>query len=101
MPKGRSWTDKDERMFEHVKESELDRGRSEDRSEEIAARTVNQQRREEGRTAESRTRGTGNPTLRYEERTRDQLENLAKERHIEGVGSMSKEELIEALRSLE
>jgi hypothetical protein len=96
MPKGRSWTDKDERMFEHVKESELDRGRSEDRSEEIAARTVNQQRREEGRTAESRTRGTGNPTLRYEERTRDQLENLAKERHIEGVGSMSKEELIEA-----
>ena len=101
MPRGRGWTDKDERMYEHVKESELDRGRSEDRAEEIAARTVNQQRREEGRTAESRTQGTGNPTLRYEERSRDQLENLAKERHIEGFSSMSKEELIEALRNLE
>jgi hypothetical protein len=86
-------------MYEHVTQSELDRGRSEDRAEEIAARTVNQQRREEGRTPDSRTQGTGNPTLRYEERTRDQLENLAKERDIKGVASMSKDELIEALRN--
>jgi hypothetical protein len=43
MPRGGGWTEKDDRMYEHVKQSELDRGRSEDRAEEIAARTVNQQ----------------------------------------------------------
>jgi hypothetical protein len=48
MPK--EWSSKDERQYEHVKDSELDRGRSEDRAEEIAARTVNKQRRTDGRT---------------------------------------------------
>jgi hypothetical protein len=62
MPRS-GWSEKDERMYEHVKESELERGRSEDLAEEIAARTVNKQRREEGRTAEERTQGTGNPNL--------------------------------------
>jgi len=37
----RAWTDKDERMYEHIKQGELERGRSADRAEEIAARTVN------------------------------------------------------------
>lgn len=50
MPK--AWSDKDERQYEHVKESEKERGHSNDRAEEIAARTVNKQRREEGRTKE-------------------------------------------------
>lgn len=50
MPK--AWSSKDERQYEHVKGSELDRGRGEDRAEEIAARTVNKQRRSEGRTKE-------------------------------------------------
>ena len=50
MPK--SWSKKDERQYEHVKESELDRGRGEDRAEETAARTVNKQRSKEGRTKE-------------------------------------------------
>jgi hypothetical protein len=48
MPK--AWSAKDERQYEHVKDSELKRGRSEGKAEEIAARTVNKQRREEGRT---------------------------------------------------
>ncbi len=48
MPK--SWSKKDERQYEHVKESEKESGRSDDRAEEIAARTVNKQRSEEGRT---------------------------------------------------
>ncbi|QEG36946.1 hypothetical protein [Bythopirellula goksoeyrii] len=48
MPK--AWSDKDERQYKHVKESEKERGRSEDRAEEIAARTVNKQRSKEGRT---------------------------------------------------
>ena len=49
-----AWSDKDERQYEHVKESEKERGRSTDRAEESAARTVNTQRREEGRTKSGR-----------------------------------------------
>ncbi|MFG0289663.1 MAG: addiction module toxin RelE, partial [Rhodopirellula sp. JB044] len=41
------WTDKDERQYEHIKESQLDDGKSEDDAQEIAARTVNKQRRQE------------------------------------------------------
>lgn len=52
MPK--AWSDKDERQYQHVKESELERGHSEDRAEEIAARTVNKQRSEEGRIKEQK-----------------------------------------------
>jgi hypothetical protein len=48
MPK--SWTKKDERQYEHVKKSEKDSGESTERAKEIAARTVNKQRKEEGRT---------------------------------------------------
>lgn len=43
-----AWSAKDKRQYEHVKESEQERGSS--RAKEIAARTVNKQRREEGRT---------------------------------------------------
>jgi plasmid stabilization system protein ParE len=94
----RGWSKKDERQYEHIKESALERGASEDRAQEIAARTVNKQRREEGRTPNKRTQGTGNPNVSLEERTRDELYNLAKERDIKGRSSMSKQELIEALR---
>jgi len=48
MPK--SWSNKDERQYEHVKESELKEGRSTKRAKEIAARTVNKHRSKEGRT---------------------------------------------------
>ncbi len=48
MPK--AWSSKDERQYEHVKDSELDQGRSSKRAKEIAARTVNKQRSSEGRT---------------------------------------------------
>ncbi|MBL4855628.1 MAG: addiction module toxin RelE, partial [Idiomarina sp.] len=44
------WRDKDERMYQHIKQSQLDDGKSEDEAEEIASRTVNKQRREEGLT---------------------------------------------------
>lgn len=93
-----SWSKKDERQYEHVKESSLDRGVGEDRAEEIAARTVNKQRREEGRTPNTRTQGTGKPTEGYEGRTRDELYNIAKERNIQGRSNMTKDELIRALR---
>lgn len=48
MPK--AWSKKDERQYEHVKESEKKEGKSTDRAKEIAARTVNKQRKKEGRT---------------------------------------------------
>lgn len=48
----RAWTKKRERQYRHIKAAELERGRSEDRAEEIAARTVNKQRREAGETRE-------------------------------------------------
>ncbi|MEW4486971.1 Rho termination factor N-terminal domain-containing protein [Thalassoglobus sp. JC818] len=93
------WTQKDERQYEHVKENELERGRSEDRAEEIAARTVNKQRRKEGRTPNKTTQGTGNPNTRLEKRTVAELRNLASERDIKGRSKMNKSELVEALRS--
>jgi hypothetical protein len=44
------WSAKRERQYEHIKESELEAGRSEDRAKEIAARTVNKERAEKGET---------------------------------------------------
>lgn len=94
-----AWTDKDERQYEHVKESELDRGRSPERAKEIAARTVNKQRNDEGRTPQKRTQGTGNPNTPLSERTVEQLRNRARELGIHGRGYMSKPMLIRAIRA--
>ena len=95
-----AWSNKDERMYDHIKESEKDGGVSNDRAEEIAARTVNRDRREEGRTKSGlkSTMGTGNPTTSLEERTRRELYNRAKQLHIEGRSGMTKAELVRAIR---
>ena len=93
-----AWSNKDERQYEHVKQSEKERGRSTERAEEIAARTVNKQRREEGRTPNRTTQGTGNPNRGYEDRSKEELYNIAKDRNIEGRSKMTKDELIRALR---
>ena len=94
----RAWSDKDERQYEHIKESTLERGANEDKAEEIAARTVNKHRRIEGRTPNVRTQGTGNPNRALDERSRDEVYNRAKELHIRGRSKMSKAELVEAVR---
>ena len=52
----RSWSDKRERQYEHIKDSYEERGRSEDKAEEIAARTVNKERREAGETKAQKAR---------------------------------------------
>ena len=93
-----TWTNKDERQYKHVKESTLERGVSEDKAQEIAARTVNKRRRVEGRTPNRRTQGTGNPNRGLEERTRDEVYNRAREMKIRGRARMSKAELLEAIR---
>lgn len=96
MPRG--WSRKDEQKYEAIKDSSIERGVPPKRAREIAARTVNKQRRESGRTPNVRTMGTGNPNRPYEERTRDELENIAKERGVSGYSKMRKDELIRALR---
>ena len=94
----RAWSNKDERQYDHIVESAKARGKSQDRAEEIAARTVNRQRREEGRTPNESTQGTGNPNTRLENRTKEELYNRAKELDISGRSSMTKDELIGAIR---
>lgn len=94
-----AWSKKDERQYEHIKDSSQKRGKSAKRAKEIAARTVNKHRREEGRTPNRTTQGKGNPNKGFEERTKQELYNEAKERDIEGRSQMSKQELIRALRS--
>jgi hypothetical protein len=93
-----AWTDKDERQYDHVRKSERERGRSKDRAKEIAARTVNDQRRKEGRTENRTTSGTGNPNSPLEDRTKDQLMNRARQLDIRGRSSMRKAELVDAIR---
>jgi plasmid stabilization system protein ParE len=51
-----AWSDKRERQYEHIKDSYEERGRSEDKAEELAARTVNKDRREAGETKDERKR---------------------------------------------
>jgi len=49
-----AWSDKRERQYEHIKDSYEERGRSTDKAEEIAARTVNKERTEAGETKAQR-----------------------------------------------
>jgi hypothetical protein len=59
---------------------------------------VNKQRRQEGRTPNRTSQGTGNPNTRLEARTKEELYNRAKELDIEGRSGMSKDELVRAIR---
>lgn len=95
MPDARS--NKDERQYQHIKQSELERGEGEEHAEAIAARTVNKHRREEGRTPNKRTQGTGNPNRALADLSRDELYNRAKDAGIAGRSRMSKAELVQAL----
>ncbi len=93
-----SWTKKDRRMYEHIKESEEDRGRGERRAREIAARTVNKQRREEERTSGSRTRHKAASMQHLEDLTKEELYSLARDNNIQGRSKMDKHGLVEAIR---
>ncbi|MFP3941358.1 MAG: Rho termination factor N-terminal domain-containing protein [Thermoanaerobaculia bacterium] len=95
-----AWSDKDERQYRKIKESSEERGKPEGRAKEIAARTVNKQRREEDRTKSGKktTSGTGNPNQPLEERSKQELYNRAKELDVEGRSKMKKQELVRAIR---
>ncbi|MGE7438853.1 plasmid stabilization protein [Kitasatospora sp. NPDC001175] len=106
MPAGSS--KKRERQYEHIKDSALDRGESEKRAKEIAARTVNKERARHGesKTASrssthdisSAKRGGQRSHSGSEGPTKEQLlYNEAKQRNIEGRSKMNKQQLANAL----
>jgi hypothetical protein len=90
---------KDERQYEHIKESSLNKGTGIKKAKEIAARTVNKRKRKEGRPENKTTQGTGNPNKSLEERSRQELYNKAKALNIEGRSKMKKSDLINAIRN--
>ncbi|MFD8494512.1 plasmid stabilization protein [Amycolatopsis sp. NPDC059657] len=102
-----AWSDKRERQYQHIKDSTKKRGASEDRAEEIAARTVNKNRARSGesKTASKSSVRDKSPQKRGGQRshqgaggpTKDQLYNEAKKRNIKGRSSMTKKELQSAL----
>jgi hypothetical protein len=94
----KSWSAKDERQYEHVKDSEKKRGRSTERAKEIAARTVNKQRRKEGRVASKKSKATGNPNTALEKRSVAELRSIAGDLEIEGRSKMDKSGLVRAIR---
>ena len=95
------------RQYEHIKDSQLDQGRSEDRAEEIAARTVNKERARAGESRErSRTstqdissgrRGGLRSGSGPQGPTRDQLYNEAKRLGVDGRSQMNKAQLQRAV----
>jgi len=104
----RAWTEKRERQYEHIKDSLEDRGASEDKAEEIAARTVNKERARAGEAKTSsrlsrtdissgRRGGLRSGTRREKGRTRDQLYDEAKSMGIEGRSKMTKAQLQQAV----
>jgi len=96
----KAWSNKDERQYEHIKSSAKKRGKSTGRAEEIAARTVNKERRQEGRTksGQKTSTGTGNPNASLTERTKQELYNRAKQLDIDGRSKMSKRQLVRAIQ---
>jgi hypothetical protein len=104
----RAWSGKRERQYEHIKDSLEDRGTSEDKAEEIAARTVNKERARAGEAKESsrlsredissgRRGGLRSGTSRDKGRTRDQLYNEARHMGIAGRSKMTKAQLERAV----
>jgi hypothetical protein len=103
-----AWNAKRERQYEHIKESAKERGVSEDRAEEIAARTVNKERARSGEARESsrlsrrdmssgRRGGVRSGSRRPKGRTKEQLYNEAKRMGIKGRSKMNKQQLQRAV----
>ena len=107
-PRGVKKGTKRARQYEHIKQNERERGTSEARSEEIAARTVNKER---ARAGESRSRsplstsdissgrrgGLRSGRSGPRGRTRDQLYQEARKLGIDGRSKMNKDQLRRAV----
>lgn len=102
-----AWSDKRERQYQHVKDGAKERGESDQTAEEIAARTVNKTRAQEGESEESSSTSTKDksPSERggqrshsgAQGRTKDQLYEDAKREDVEGRSNMTKDELKNAV----
>lgn len=105
MPRGSNA--KRERQYEHIKESAQERGVSEERAEEIAARTVNKERARAGESkTASRTsiedmsssrRGGLRSHSGAEGPTRAQLYEEARKKNVHGRSHMTKDQLARAV----
>lgn len=108
-PRRQDWSQKADRQYEHIEESQEERGASRGRAEEIAARTVNKQRARSG-TAQQQSktstqdisaprRGGIRSGNRYGPggRTKAQLYDDAKREGIRGRSKMNKAELQQRL----
>ncbi|WP_103517855.1 plasmid stabilization protein [Streptomyces sp. SM10] len=106
MPAGS--TPKRERQYEHIKDSQEERGASDRRAKEIAARTVNKERARSGESEQASKTSTQDRKSAYQrggERshkgaqgpTKDQLYQEARKKNIDGRSSMNKDELRKAL----
>ena len=103
-----AWSNKRERQYEHVKESERKRGVSTKRAKEIAARTVNKERARTGEATQSsrlsrtdmssgRRGGKRSGTSGPRGRTKEQLYNEARRMNISGRSRMNKQQLQRAV----
>ncbi|MEI7031741.1 plasmid stabilization protein [Streptomyces pratensis] len=99
---------KRERQYEHIKESQEERGTPKGRAKEIAARTVNKERARSGESKTASKTSTQDKKSAYrrggehshkgsQSPTKDQLYEEAKKKNIDGRSSMNKAELREAL----
>jgi hypothetical protein len=105
----RAWSDKRERQYEHIKSSQEERGVSEGRAKEIAARTVNKNRAQSGEARQrSKTsiedispqrRGGLRSGNRHGPggRTKAQLYQDARRAGLKGRSKMTKQQLQQAL----
>ena len=107
MPAGAN--DKRERQYEHIKEQKQEQGVDEGRAKEIAARTVNKNRAQQGESRQAGKASTEDvsPQHRGGKRsgnamgpnspTKDQLYAEAQRRGISGRSEMTKDQLEKAL----
>jgi plasmid stabilization system protein ParE len=103
----RAWSPKRERQYKHIRDSLEDRGTSEDKAEEIAARTVNKERARAGeakqrsRTSTDDISSSRRGGLRSHKgpggRTFDQLYQEARRKNVPGRSKMTKAELQRAV----
>ncbi|WP_263311497.1 plasmid stabilization protein [Brachybacterium atlanticum] len=102
-----AWNEKRERQYQHIKDGQLDKGVPEDEAEEIAARTVNKTRAQEGESEEASRvsledkspseRGGERSHSGAKGRTKEQLYEDARRQGVEGRSTMTKDELEDAL----
>lgn len=106
-PRGVKKGSKRDRQYRHIRESEKESGRSNERAEEIAARAVNKEKARSGEaktSSRSSTRGRSASSRGGKQsghgpggRTREQLYADARRLGIEGRSKMSKKELQKAV----